>query len=360
MVILTSIFAALLARLRRIAVFAVLLTATWSVLALLHSAHAAVGLATIEANGEDGPVTLFYPSSSPAQAYASGSFTLHVAPQGTPVKGNRRLVVISHGSGASPWVYSDSARTLAQAGFMVALPLHKGDNYQDPSRPGPRSWAQRPAEVSRAIDALGQDARFAPLLDLNKVGVYGMSAGGHTVLSLAGGAWSRGNLMRHCEAHIQEDFNGCVGLMLQQTGGPLDSVKRWLALTVIRWRMNDDTPQTYDDPRIAAAVAGVPFAADFDMKTLVQPRIPLALITAGQDRWLIPKFHSDRVLAACATCVHLAHLPSAGHGALLSPLPPGLTGLAAQLINDPPGFDRAQMPAIDAKIRAFFVQHLVD
>jgi hypothetical protein len=95
------------------------------------------------------------------------------------------------------------------------------------------------------------------------------------------------------------------------------------------------------------------------MASLAKPRVPLGLVTAQQDRWLIPRLHSDRVLQVCTTCEHVADLPTAGHGALLSPLPPGLTGLLGDMLNDPPGFDRSQMPAVDQKITAFFVRHLV-
>jgi len=155
-------------------------------------AGAAVGLSEIPATAEDGPVTLYYPSSAQAQPTSRGmGMTLIVAVQGTPKRGNGRLVVISHGSGGSPWVHADLARTLVEAGFVVALPEHRADNYKDDSDPGPNSWTLRPAEVSRAIDSVGRDARFAPLLNLDKVGVYGMSAGGHTALSMAGGAGRR-------------------------------------------------------------------------------------------------------------------------------------------------------------------------
>jgi predicted dienelactone hydrolase len=110
-----------------------------------------------------------------------------LAEQAAPVRGNGRLVVISHGSGGSPWVHADLARSLVEAGFVVAMPQHRGDNYRDDRDPGPDSWTLRPQEVSRAIDAVAQDPRFAPLLKLDKVGMYGMSAGGHTALSMAGG-----------------------------------------------------------------------------------------------------------------------------------------------------------------------------
>ena len=129
---------------------------------------------------------------------------------------------------------------------------------------------------------------------------------------------------------------------------------------MIRARFDDDALHTHDDPRVTAVVAGVPGAADFEMSSLTQPRVPLALVTAGRDAWLVPKFHSERVLAVCTTCIRLVEMPDAGHGVLLSPFPPGLSGLIADLINDPPGFDRSRLPAVDAKIVAFFRQQLID
>jgi predicted dienelactone hydrolase len=275
------------------------------------------------------------------------------------VRGNGRLVVVSHGSGGSPWVHADLAGALVDAGFVVAMPEHRGDNYRDKSGIGPESWKRRPAEVSRAIDAVARDARFAALVATDKVGVYGMSAGGHTALTVAGGRWAPAQIARHCELHIAADFQSCVGLTTQLRGDVLDSIKIWTALNVIRWRFRDAEWQSYQDPRIAAVVAGVPYAADFDMASFAAPRVPLGLVTAGQDRWLVPRFHSGAVLQACPRCERVADVPGGGHGALLSPLPPKLTGLAAELLGDPPGFDRKLVPEVDRKIAAFFRKHLL-
>ena len=335
---------------------------TATALALLSGlAQAAMGLAEIAGTAGDGPVTVFYPSSGEARLVRRGPFTLDVAAQGTPVRGNGRLIVVSHGSGGAPWVHADLARALVDAGFIVAMPEHKADNYKDASNPGPDSWTMRPAEVSRAIDAVARDARLAPLLELDKVGMYGMSAGGHTALSLAGGRWSPAAFMRHCEANLEGDFQTCVGLITRLTGSWFDRIRKWGALFVIRHRFADATPRAHQDPRIAAVVAGVPASADFDMASLVAPRVPLGLITAQQDRWLVPRYHSDRVLAACLPrCELIADLPTGGHGTLLSPPPPGLTGLIGELLNDPPEFDRsALLPEVNRKTAVFFSAHLL-
>jgi predicted dienelactone hydrolase len=329
-------------------------------LALLSGlAQASMGVTEIAATPDDGPVTLYYPSSAEAQPVKRGRFTLSLAAQGEPVRGNGRLVVISHGSGGAPWVHADLARSLVDAGFVVAMPEHRADNYRDDSNPGPDSWTLRPLEVSRAIDAVGRDPRFAPRLDLDKVGVYGMSAGGHTALTLAGGRWSPAGFRQHCEAHLADDFQACVGLITRLTGSFFDGPKKRVAMAVIRHRFDDGAVRSHTDPRVAAVVASVPFAADFDMASFAVPRVPLGLVTAGQDRWLVPRFHSDRVLQACPPCDHIADLPTAGHGALLSPLPAGLTGLVGDLLNDPEGFDRSQLPEVDRKITAFFVRNLL-
>src|SRR5256885_5833613 len=302
---------------------------------------------------------VFYPSSAEEKTLKRGPLTLQFAPQGTPVRGNGRLVVVSHGSGGSPWVHSDLARALVENGFVVAAPEHRGDNYKDMSAVGPESWKRRPAEVSRAIDAVGQDARFAPLLALDKVGMFGMSAGGHAGLSLAGGRWSPALFKEHCEADIAEDFHSCFGVVARLNGGFLDGLKKAIALAVIRWRVDDATWYTHSEPRISAIVAAVPYAVDFDMDSLAAPRVPLALVTSGQDKWLIPRFHSERVLRACAACVRLLDFPDGGHGALLSPFPPGLSGTLAELLDDPPGFDRSVIPEANRRIAAYFRERLL-
>jgi predicted dienelactone hydrolase len=329
------------------------------------AAAASVGMARIEPGGSSGssapdqpPITVFYPSSSPARAVQRGPYMLDVAEQGEPVRGNGRLIVVSHGTGGSVVVHSDLARRLVEAGFVVAVPLHRADNFEDHSD-NIGALVRRPVELSRTIDAVGRDARFAPLLALDKVGVYGMSAGGHTALVMAGGRWAQTGFRDHCEANIADDFQFCVGVITRLTGSWFDGVRKWAARGAIRWLFDDPAVHAHADPRVAAVVAAVPAAAHFDMASLAAPRVPLGLVTARQDRWLVPRFHSDRVLQACTPCERVDDIADGGHGAPLSPLPPGLTGILGDMLNDPPGFDRGQMAAVDRKTAAFFGRHLL-
>ena len=255
------------------------------------SVCAGTGLTVLPATGADGPATVYYPSNAPDQPITRGPFTLQLALNGPPRPGNGRLIVISHGSGASAWVYNDLAQHLVADGFIVAMPEHAGDNWHDHSKARPESWKLRPLEISRAIDAISQDARFAPLVDTQRVGMWGMSAGGHTALALAGGRWSPARLLAHCEAHLADDFAACTGAATTLHGNGWDGIKKMIVMPLIRWHLRgDDALYGHTDPRVQAIVSGVPVAADFDLATLARPPVPLGSIQAGQDLWLVPKF----------------------------------------------------------------------
>ncbi|MFP8777592.1 alpha/beta hydrolase family protein [Hydrogenophaga sp. RWCD_12] len=310
-----------------------------------------------------GMTSFFYPTLAAEAPQRRGPFSLSWAADAPLAPGNGRLIVISHGSGGTPWVHTDLARELVLHGFVVVVPTHAGDNAADNKTPGPESWKKRPAEVSHAIDVTLAMPRFLDKLDPNKVGVFGGSAGGHTALSMTGGIWSPARFRDHCLANIEADFASCMGFTTRLTGGVLDGAKLWLARRTISSRFADETPQAHEDPRVKAVVAMVPFAADFDPASLATPRVPLGLITAAKDVNQVPRFHIEAIKAACLPrCTDLMTLPDAGHGAMLSPMPPFEPGsIAEQLQADPPGFDRAAtVPLINKKIAEFFEKNLLN
>ncbi|HYD60800.1 MAG TPA: dienelactone hydrolase [Noviherbaspirillum sp.] len=311
---------------------------------------------------DGGKVTVFYPSTGVETEVKQGPFSLSWASNGPPVKGNSHLIVISHGSGGSPWVHTDLARTLVQRGFTVALPQHHGDNYQDPAEPGPPSWRKRPQEVSKAIDIVAGYAPLAVHLSFDSIGVFGGSAGGHTALSLAGGEWSDWRFRDHCEKNIEYDFSSCVGFTTLLHGNWLDGLKIWIAKRIIASRFSNETVHRDFDPRIKAAVAMVPFAADFAPESLAQPKTALGLVVAAKDVNQIPRFHAEAILNACRpNCEVVMNLPEGSHGAMLSPLPPLAPGsIGSYLLSDPPSFDRARtIPELNSRIADFFIRHLL-
>jgi len=316
-----------------------------------------VGLRELPAKEQHGLIAIFYPTQQEEIQVVRDSFTLSLAPDAPVVRGNGHLILFSHGSAANPWVSSDLARVLVQAGFVVAIPEHVGDNTRDFSLAGPESWKKRPREISAAIDSIAKHAEFGRVIDPERVGLYGGSAGGHTVLTIAGGRWSPALFVAHCHAHIHEDFSACAGFTTRLNGNWLDRPKQWMIQHVLSFRFSDPTFFEHEDKRIFAAVAEVPYAADFDPATLRQPRIPLGLVLAGRDGMLNPRFHGSLVRALCTDCEVIADLPMAGHGMMLSPMPPlrAENSLLKQLLGDPPGFDRARsVPDVHQRIKVFF------
>jgi predicted dienelactone hydrolase len=265
------------------------------------------------------PLTVVYPTTAQGSSRSFGPFVLSVALGASPVAGNGRLVVLSHGTGGDTLSLHTLAATLARAGFVVAQPLHKGDNWQDAGDRGPVSFARRPKEVSAAIDALAQDARFAPLLKLDRVGVFGMSAGGVTGLALAGADWSVASMLGHCAAHIQDDAGFCLyGVRSAQEAA--ERAKSYSNPLPVSAHELLAGPRVYD-ARVAAVALAVPVGAIFTPQSLAAIRVPVGLVQALGDQVLNPKLHSGYVLANCSACIQLDALRGAGHFDTLSPWP---------------------------------------
>lgn len=354
-------------------------------------AVAQVGMTRIEAGGL--PVTLVYPTLQPAQARAFGPFMLTVAPDSplapllaagpadaAPAGGaataieqrgaRRRLIVLSHGTGGSTHSDHQLAATLARAGFVVAQPLHAGDNHLDRSLAGPPSWQRRPREISRTLDALAADPVWGPRLALERVGVHGMSAGGVTALVLAGASWRLLDLVRHCEQHADDDPGFCFN------GQPTPQAQAARRASFERVR---DVPEAFlpaelttvhgapagaglPDARVAAVTVAVPVAAPFTATRLRDVAVPVGVVSAGRDSLLLPRRHSEYLLHACPRCERIAHLAGAGHMDLLGPWPTevGQRVAAGEARGGwpEPDFDPAERQAAFDAIAAFFLRKL--
>lgn len=333
------------------------------------AANAQVGMASTPLAGL--PVTLIYPTAEPVKHVVQGGFEIDVAMDATPTPGLHRLVVMSHGTGGSALSDHTMAATLARAGFVVAQPQHAGDNHADMSKAGPSSWDTRPREISAVIDALAASPAWQPLLQLDKVGVHGMSAGGGTALVMAGARWRILDLARHCAEHADEDlgfcFNGAAGPAARAERKAAferarSTPETYLPASVTAWHGGCEGPDPRPDARVAAVSAAVPLAAIFTPESLAAIRIPVAIVGAGRDQNLLPAFHSQRVLKACSACVALDELSGAGHFDLLAPWPADVAqrvGATQARGGFPePAFDPALRQVAFDKVAAFFDQTL--
>jgi pimeloyl-ACP methyl ester carboxylesterase len=122
-----------------------------------------------------------------------GPFSLDVAIGSKPVDKVKALILLSHGIGGSELGHSFLAQALARNGYLVAALRHPGDNWQDRSlieKSPERYFDERPRQASRVIDAILADPAWKDRIATDsrgpRVGALGHSAGGYTVLALAG------------------------------------------------------------------------------------------------------------------------------------------------------------------------------
>ena len=352
----------------------------WSIPAMTATLLLSAGLAQAQVGMDqqqvaDLSLTLVYPTDTPATTQTLGPFRIDVAMRSPVAPGRHRLVVMSHGSGGSAIADHALAAALARAGFVVAQPLHQGDNHQDQRLSGPASFQRRPSEITQTIDALAADPRWVGHLQLERVGVHGMSAGGVSGLALAGAQWRTQNLLQHCNAHGVDDAGFCFqgattsaqrAERQAQLGRVNQVPEAQLPAALTAWHggltPSASAPDPRPDPRVAAVSLAVPVAAIFSAESLARIRIPVGLVRAQGDQVLLPRFHTDHVLAQCSTCTLLADLRHAGHFDLLWPWPASVAQQVAAM--QPrgglpnPAFDPAEREAAHAKIVAFHLQHL--
>jgi predicted dienelactone hydrolase len=345
-----------------------------------HAQISAVGMRQIQSGGMT--ITLVYPTAAAAQDVTYGAFTVQVASNAAPLpadstaaSGKRALIVLSHGTAGSALPEHTLAATLARAGFVVAQPEHRGDNWQDFSKAGPESWKTRPQDVSETIDAVARDPELAPLVDTHRVGVHGMSAGGVTGLVLAGAQWRMLNLVQHCAQNLDEDIGFCLNGLATQSSVQLlrksqFAMGRMLTETTAPTRFKtlhggaspSASSDPRPDPRVVAVSLAVPVGAIFTPESLARIRMPVGLSTSGDDGVLLPRFHSQHVLKHCTSCTTLSDHPQAGHFDWLSPWPASVaqTVAATQMrrgMPKPDFTDADRQKAFD-QIAVFFQRQL--
>lgn len=273
------------------------------------------------------PVVLFYPSSTPERALPMGPWTARVAPGGAPDQAIKGLIVISHGTGGSEIGHHELASALARAGYLVAALRHPRDNWEDRSLiVSGRYFTERPAQVSRVLDALLADPAWASRIPAGRIGVLGHSAGGFTVLSLAGGKSQLQRVVTHC-GNPGEDTMFCD---LGKMGGRQAPTPDAQALTQIT---------AAADPRVRAVVALAPMAQVLTPESLAAVKVPTLIYVAEKDRVLIGRYHGLPA-AQSIPGAQLRTAAGAGHFAFMSKPSMPLPSDAGDASEDPAGFDR--------------------
>jgi predicted dienelactone hydrolase len=231
----------------------------------------------------------------------------------------------------------------------VAALRHPGDNWQDRSliETSPeRYFDERPRQASRVIDAIlanpAWKARIATDGQGPLVGALGHSAGGYTVLALAGARPDLSRLRKHCLAEASEDPIFCS--MGRPGAAPPPSPKATLSLK---------------DERVRAIVAMSPAAVLLTAESLAAVRPATLIYEAQLDRFVVPRFHAEWV-ASNLPAANLHRVPNAWHFAFMDTPSMSLPSPDGDVAANPPGFDRdAFLKQLGIEIVAFFDRTLL-
>jgi len=321
---------------------------TVALLSLVEPARAQhAGYRTFTVAG-DAPATvaLFYPTAVAERVVPMGPWLPVVAPGAPPSDARLKgLILISHGTGGAELNHHNLGTRLARDGYLVAAVRHAGDNWQDRSLiTSGRYFSERPLQLSRVLDALLASPEWGARIPTDRIGAVGHSAGGYSVLALAGAQAESRRSAQHCRT-VQDDPGYCSlakGAARTEAAAPTVS------------GAPDAQPVSVPDRRIRAVVALAPMAVVFTPESLAAIRVPVRVIVAEHDAVLSGKYHGGHVVA---------HLPGAqastaagaGHFAFMAQPTFPMPSAAGDASANPPGFDRTTfLSSLDNLVAEFF------
>lgn len=327
-------------------VVAIILLATavvaYSMLTALGSARP-VGFQIVQTSGATSrPVAIgvWYPTdATPRPTTLLPPLVLNVAKDGALAGKGLPLIVISHGNMGGPGSHADLAMALAGAGYVVAAPMHTGDNYADQSAAGAASlYSTRNKEVSATIDHM---LKAFPQIDPQRVGAFGFSAGGFTVLTNIGAQPDMRLIASHCTK--KSEF---ICEVLKHDASPL-----------LKADAADTGGAFQHDARIKAAVVAAP-GMGFTMVPdgLVKLGVPVQLWSGEADDKVPYASNAALLREVLGARAEFHSVPGAGHMSFMAPC--GLIGPPA-VCADAGSFDRkAFHSTMNASVVGFFDKHL--
>jgi predicted dienelactone hydrolase len=267
---------------------------------------------------------VWYPSAAIVPDEPNTPFGQAVAMY-APVEGtDLPLVVISHGDGGWFGGHAPLAEAMAKAGLIAVAFNHPGNSDGDETAPPSRWITERPRHLARVVDFMSRDWPDSAHVDPTRIGAFGFSAGGHTVLAAAGAKTSMDRIAAHCAATPAE--------FVCRSGMASDLV---------------DAAGAFPKPLqgLQAVVAAAPgFGFGFDPAQVAGLDVAIQLWAAAEDTRVPQETNTDPLAAVLEAPSEARVVEAAGHFAFRPPCNPAL-GQAnprvwAMACTDAPGFDR--------------------
>jgi predicted dienelactone hydrolase len=287
-----------------------------------------VGLQTAQVPDPEGgsaiPILLLYPCEAPECDLQFGPYAIAAARDAQVAAGRFPLVLISHGTGSSQFVFRTLARHLARHGWVVAIPEHPHNNRNDDTLAHTAAnLVNRPRHLLRVADWMFDASPVARALLPARYAVIGHSLGAYTALALAGGEPT------------------------SVANNEPDGIERALAVA--------------HDARVRALVLLAPATPWFRMPgSLAAVTAPTLLLGAERDADAVFSFHGNIVINGLPKSTPLEYhlIDDANHFSFQSVFPESMRRPGFRPAEDEPGFDRARyLEQMNAQILQFLNAH---
>ena len=190
------------------------------------------------------------------------------------------------------------------------------------------------------IDAILNDPEWKSRITADargpRVGALGHSAGGYTVLTLAGGSPELMRVVNHCKTNRDDPVFCSMGRRITSTEAaqsPIEGLR---------------------DTRVRAVAALAPLGVVFDAASLATIGIPLTIYAGDKDTYLVPRFHAEWVRQNAVKAEYHT-VQNAGHYAFMDTPSMPIPSPDGDLRYNPEGFDRAAfLKQLATELNQFF------
>ncbi len=283
------------------------------------------------------PAIIVYPTAAAPASTSLGPFTIAAGKQSPPAAGRFPLIVLSHGTGGSMLGHHDSLVAFARAGFIAAAVEHPRDNFRDDS--GFATDLQlfgRPHHIKALIDGVLAEPAIGPLIDRERIGMVGHSAGGYTALLVAGA---------QPDFTLQDAYRAAVAVDPYRKRADAAGGKRFKP---------DLKPVA--DARVRAIVLLAPALGYlFDARALADVKVPVIIYRPSADEMVPHPWSAERIVNFLPQKPEYVVLAGAGHFVFLAPCSWSFWLMARSICSDPSGVDRSAIHTrLNADLIAFF------
>ncbi len=263
--------------------------------------------------------TIWYPAAADAREepqwigppfvpyFGAGSAAADAAPA---AGSGRPLVLLSHGTGGMAAGLAWLGTALAAHGFIAVAVNHPGNNaLEDHTVDGFSLWWLRAVDLTAVLDAMLGDETFGSRIDPARIGAAGYSAGGYTVVAVAGGISEPVQFQAFCRSALADA--SCK---------PPREISDMRQKSLVRLSSDPDFRQryaradnSYRDGRVRAVFAMAPgLVPMFTPESLGRISIPVSIV-AGEADEVVPAVSNAEALAHAIPQATLTLVPHAGH-----------------------------------------------